>query len=115
MDKPKTRLAISWIYLLLAILAEVAGTAFMTEAARSGTYGGYVVMAVALALSYFFLSLSIRQIAVGIAYATWEGLGLVALTVIGVVVFRETLSLQEIAGLALALVGIACVAIGEEH
>ncbi|VWC73812.1 SMR family transporter [Burkholderia contaminans] len=113
MDKPKTQLATSWIYLLLAILAEVAGTVFMTEAARGGTYGGYVVMAFALALSYFFLSLSIRHIAVGIAYATWEGLGLVALTVIGVVVFHDRLSLQEIIGVTLAIVGIACVASGE--
>ncbi|RDK04258.1 SMR family transporter [Paraburkholderia lacunae] len=104
---------VAWAFLAGAIVAEVTGTSFMATAARSGTYGGYVVMTVALALSYYLLSLSIRIIAVGVAYAVWEGLGLAALTMISVFVFKEGLYWLDIVGLILALTGIVCVALGE--
>lgn len=69
----------------------------------------------ALALSYFFLAQSVRRIAVGVAYAVWEGLGLTLLTVVGLTVFGESLSLQQLVGLVLAVVGIVCVTLGEAH
>ncbi|MCG2968971.1 SMR family transporter, partial [Escherichia coli] len=65
--------------------------------------------------SYYFLALSVRRIAVGVAYAVWEGLGLTLLTVVGLTVFGESLSLQQLAGLVLAVVGIVCVTLGEAH
>ena len=106
---------VAWIFLVAAIVTEVIGTSFMAEAARDGGYLGYLVMAVALAVSYYFLALSIRSIAVGIAYAIWEGLGLTLLTLVSVFVFNEGLSMREFVGLAIAVAGIVCVALGEEH
>ncbi|WP_313140478.1 SMR family transporter [Stenotrophomonas sp.] len=106
---------VAWACLTVAIVAEVVGTSFMAHAARDGGWVGYAVMAAALALSYYFLALSVRRIAVGVAYAVWEGLGLTLLTVVGVWVFGEHLSLQQLAGLGLAVVGIACVTLGEAH
>lgn len=104
---------VAWACLTVAIVAEVVGTSFMAHAARGWT--GYLVMAGALALSYFFLAQSVRRIAVGVAYAVWEGLGLTLLTVVGLTVFGESLSLQQLAGLVLAVVGIVCVTLGEAH
>ncbi|WMJ69478.1 SMR family transporter [Stenotrophomonas sp. 24(2023)] len=106
---------LAWGCLLVAIIAEVVGTSFMAYAARTGVASGYLVMAAALALSYYFLALSVRHIAVGVAYAVWEGLGLTLLTLVGVLVFAEHLSLQQVAGLALAVLGIVCVTLGEAH
>ena len=106
---------IAWACLALAIVAEVVGTAFLADAARHGGYRGYLVMAAALAVSYYFLALSVRRIAVGVAYAVWEGLGLTLLTLVGIVVFKDSLSLQQMIGLAMAAAGIVCVALGEEH
>lgn len=105
----------AWLYLLLAIITEVIGTAFMAFSARSGGYLGYLLMMVALAFSYYFLAFSIRKIAVGVAYAIWEGVGLLLLTLIGVFIFHDSMSIQELFGLLLAVVGIVCVALGEEH
>lgn len=104
---------VAWACLTVAIVAEVVGTSFMAHAARDGGWTGYLVMAGALALSYFFLAQSVRRIAVGVAYAVWEGLTL--LTVVGLTVFGESLSLQQLAGLVLAVVGIVCVTLGEAH
>lgn len=106
---------VAWACLTVAIVAEVVGTSFMAHAARDGGWTGYVVMAAALALSYYFLALSVRRIAVGVAYAVWEGLGLTLLTVVGISVFGESLSLRQLAGLVLAVVGIVCVTLGEAH
>lgn len=104
----------AWICLFVAIVTEVVGTSFMAEAAREGGYLGYAVMAVALAMSYYFLALSVRHIAVGVAYAVWEGVGVTLLTLVGVFVFKDILSTQDFVGLAIAIVGIVCVALGEE-
>lgn len=103
----------AWIYLAAAIIAEVVGTSFLAKAVREDGYSGYIIMAIALAVSYYFLSLSVRQISVGIAYAVWEGLGLILLSVIGVLFFKEVLSIQQILGLGLAVVGVTCVTMGE--
>ncbi|HHR5881710.1 TPA: SMR family transporter [Providencia alcalifaciens] len=108
-------LRIAWIFLSLAIIAEVIGTSFMASAARGGGFGGYIIMGIALAISYYFLALSIRKISVGIAYAIWEGLGLTLLTIVGIFVFKETISAMKLAGLITAVIGIVCVALGEEH
>lgn len=114
MSSINTRL-LAWMFLIVAIIFEVVGTSFMASAARSGGYVGYIIMAVALAFSYYFLALSIRTIGVGVAYAIWEGLGLTILTLVGVFIFMDNLSARELVGLGTAIVGIVCVALGEEH
>lgn len=83
---------VAWACLTVAIVAEVVGTSFMAHAARDGGWTGYLIMAGALALSYFFLAQSVRRIAVGVAYAVWEGLGLTLLTVVGLTVFGESVA-----------------------
>ncbi|KJH67339.1 DMT family transporter [Chromobacterium violaceum] len=108
-------LIVAWLVLLAAIVCEIVGTSFMAVAARSGGYLGYVWMSLALALSYYLLSLALRAISVGVAYAVWEGLGLVGLTAVSVWLFGEKLVPQEIVGLGLALLGLVCVTMGETH
>lgn len=114
-DKLKKSRLLSWSFLLLAIVAEVIGTSFMTYAARDGEYLGYIIMALALTISYYFLALSIRKIGVGVAYAIWEGIGLVLLSIVGVYIFKETLTSRELVGIVIAIIGITCVTLGEEH
>ncbi|QEL54403.1 DMT family transporter [Chromobacterium paludis] len=110
-----TPLCAAWLILLAAIACEIAGTLLMASAAREDSYLAYVGMAGALALSYFLLSRSLRAISVGVAYAVWEGLGLMGLTMASVWLFGERLVPQELLGLALALIGLACVTLGEQH
>lgn len=106
---------LAWLCLMAAIFFEVVGTSFMAVAAREGGYFGYLVMAISLAFSYYFLALSVRSIGVGVAYAIWEGLGLALLTLVGFFIFKDNLSIRELIGLGIAVVGIVCVALGEEH
>jgi|GEM_PF-390808 len=100
-------------FLLGAILLEVMGTSLLTYSAREGEWLGYLIMGITITASYYLLSCAVKHIPVGIAYAIWEGVGMVALAAIGFFFFEEALSLKKLAGLMLAVIGIVCVSLGE--
>ncbi len=95
-----------WFFLCIAIAAEVAGTSFMKWSSDSGHMGGLLAMFVLLALSYYALSLAVTRVPMGLAYAIWEGVGLVAISLISLAVFDESISLGKALGIATVLLGI---------
>lgn len=103
---------ISWMLLVLAIALEITGTLFMKWSSVSGNPLGYIVMLLLIALSYIALSVSIKKIAMGVAYAMWEGVGLLFITLFSVLLFEESFSLVKMAGLATLVVGIALIKSG---
>ena len=66
-------------------------------------------MAVCYGLAFYLLSIALRQMPVGIAYAIWSGLGVVLISVIGAVVFRQRLDPPAIAGLAMIVGGVVVI------
>ncbi|RJG40042.1 SMR family transporter [Motilimonas pumila] len=102
-------------FLLFAILAEIAGTSSMKLAGDSGNVWGYLAMYTLIALSYFSLSLAAKKIAIGVAYACWEGLGIALITLTSVFFFESSLSAQQLVGLLLVIVGVVLVTLGESH
>ncbi|HGS5631377.1 TPA: SMR family transporter [Vibrio parahaemolyticus] len=103
------------LFLLLAIVAEVAGTSTMSLIGQGHGGGGYIVMYVLIAISYYFLAFAAKKISIGVAYAVWEGLGISLITVVSIIAFDANLNHQELFGLMLAVVGIVCVTLGESH
>ena len=65
-----------WILLGLAIAAEITGTLSMKWASVGHGNSGFILMLVMIALSYIFLSFAVKKIALGVAYALWEGIGI---------------------------------------
>ena len=63
---------------------------------------GYVV-------SFYALSLALRTIPVGIAYAIWSGVGIVLISVIAWVIYRQALDVAAIVGMALIIAGVAVI------
>ncbi|KKC97973.1 MULTISPECIES: SMR family transporter [Photobacterium] len=106
---------IARIFLLLAITSEVAGTSTMNLIGEENSLWGYGVMYLLITVSYYFLSLAAKKIAIGVAYAVWEGLGIALITLVSLFVFEADLSLQELLGLGLAVVGIVMVTLGESQ
>lgn len=104
---------LAWFFLALAIATEVIGLTIMKAASQSEGYGGYAVMYVSIALSYFFLAKAVKRISVGVAYAIWEGSGVALITLVSVFVFNHVLNTQEMIGLAMAVGGILLVNAGE--
>ncbi len=79
-----------WILLALAIIAEITGTLSMKWASVSDGNTGFILMLVMISLSYIFLSFAVKKIALGVAYALWEGIGILLITLFSVLIFDET-------------------------
>lgn len=97
---------IYWIFLGLAIVTEITGTLSMKWSSISEDNIGYIFMLVMITLSYIFLSFSVKKIALGVAYAMWEGIGILIITVSSVLLFDESISLFKILGLMTLVAGI---------
>jgi spermidine export protein MdtJ len=101
-----------WILLALAIVAEIIGTLSMKWASVHGGHTGFILMLAMIALSYIFLAFAVKRIALGVAYALWEGIGILLITIFSVLLFDETLSTIKIAGLITLVAGIVLIKSG---
>ena len=101
-----------WILLGLAIAAEITGTLSMKWASVGHGNSGFILMLVMIALSYIFLSFAVKKIALGVAYALWEGIGILFITLFSVLLFDETLSTMKVAGLVSLVLGIVLIKSG---
>lgn len=96
----------TFVYLVLAIIAEVIATSAL-KASMGFTrplpsllvVGGYGV-------AFYLLSLVLRSLPVGITYAIWAGLGIVLVTLVGVVVFGEKPDVPAVVGIGLIVAGV---------
>jgi small multidrug resistance pump len=99
----------SYAYLAIAILAEVIGTSALKASAGFTKFGPSVAVAAGFAAAFFFLSLALRTIPMGIAYAIWGGCGLTLIVIIGAVVFREIPDVGAVIGFALIGTGVVAL------
>jgi small multidrug resistance pump len=93
-----------WIYLILAILFEVAGTTCMKLSAGFSRLVPSVLMGVFYVVCFGFLTLTLKKVDVGVAYALWSGTGTALIAAIGILWFREPMTLLKVCGL-LAIIG----------
>ncbi|MEN0616143.1 multidrug/spermidine efflux SMR transporter subunit MdtJ [Klebsiella indica] len=103
-----------WLLLALAIVAEITGTLSMKWAGVSGGHSGFILMLVMITLSYIFLAFAVKKIALGVAYALWEGTGILLITIFSVLLFDEALSTIKIAGLITLIAGIVLIKSGTQ-
>ncbi|OQP85626.1 QacE family quaternary ammonium compound efflux SMR transporter [Rhizobium rhizosphaerae] len=92
--------------LVIAIVFEVLGTSALQAAQHFSRFWPTVMVVVCYGIAFFCLSYTLRAIPVGIAYAIWSGLGIVLVSLVGFVVFRQTLDLPAILGLGLIIAGV---------
>ncbi|MBN8949226.1 MULTISPECIES: SMR family transporter [unclassified Rhizobium] len=95
--------------LLVAIVLEVIGTTALQMSQQFTRLGPTIVVMICYAAAFYCLSVTLRVIPVGIAYAIWSALGIVLISVVGVVLFRQKLDLAAIIGLALIIAGVLVV------
>lgn len=100
---------LSYVYLLIAIIAEVIATSllkasdsFTRPLPTLGTIIGY-------AIAFYCLSLTLRTMPTGIAYAIWSGLGIVLISLVSWALFKQSLDLPAILGLGLIIAGVLVI------
>ncbi len=98
-------------FLLVAIAAEVAATTALKAADGFTRPLPSLVVAAGYILAFVSLSYSLRGIPVGVAYATWAGVGTVAVAVLGWLVFEETLNLPVVGGMTLVIAGVGLISL----
>ena len=103
---------IYWIFLGLAIMTEIIGTLSMKYASVNGGMIGHIVMYVMITASYVLLSVAVKRVALGVAYALWEGIGILFITLFSVLWFDEPISALKVLGLATLIAGIMLVKSG---
>lgn len=94
------------LLLVLAITAEVIGTAGLKASGGFGRLGPSMLAVVGYCAAFYFLSLSLKQLPLGIAYVIWPGPDTVGSVLIGVLIWWEALGTARLAGIALILAGV---------
>jgi small multidrug resistance pump len=96
----------AWFYLLLAIVLEIAGTTMLKLSDGFSKLAPSVAMAVLYALSFGALSLTLKRIDVGVAYAVWSALGTALIATIGVLWFHEPVTALKAFSLVAIIGGV---------
>jgi small multidrug resistance pump len=96
----------AWLYLTLAIVTEVVGTVAFRYINGFTRPLPSAVVVVGYALSFYFFSLSLRGLSLGVTYAVWAGAGTAAIALIGMVALNEPVSALKLASLVLIVGGV---------
>lgn len=99
----------NFVYLGIAIVAEVIGTSALKASESFTRIGPAIITFAAYGVSFYFLALTLKVIPVGIAYAIWSGLGIVLISLIGALWFRQSLDTAAILGLGLIIAGVTVI------
>jgi len=97
------------VLLFIAICCEVVATSALKATDGFTRPLPVLVSLVGYGLAFFLLSLVLRTMPVGIAYAVWAGTGVVLITAVGWLLYRQPLDLPAVAGIALILAGVAVI------
>jgi small multidrug resistance pump len=100
------RALVNWVYLGAAILAEVAGTTALKATEGFTKIGPSLIVVLGYGAAFFLLSLTLRTIPVGIAYAIWSGLGIVLISITGWFFYKQALDGPAMIGIALIIAGV---------
>lgn len=98
-----------YFILLLAIVLETIATSFLKQSDQFTRLLPSAVTILGYAGSFYCLSIVLKNIPVGIAYAIWSGMGIVLISAIGWLVFKQHLDLAAILGLALIIAGVLVI------
>ncbi|CAP41910.1 DMT family transporter [Bordetella petrii] len=95
-----------WLYLGIAIVAEIIATSALKSAEGFTRLLPSLVTVAGYAVAFYFLALTLREIPVGIAYAIWSGVGIVLISLVGALFFKQHLDGPALLGIALILAGV---------
>ena len=99
----------NWVYLAVAILAEVIATSALKASEGFSRLVPSLVVVAGYGIAFFCLSLTLRTIPVGIVYAIWSGVGIVLIALAGYFVFGQVLDAPALIGMGLIVAGVLVI------
>ncbi|MBN9308306.1 MAG: QacE family quaternary ammonium compound efflux SMR transporter [Devosia sp.] len=100
---------IAYLYLSVAIVAEVIATTALRAADGFTQLWPSAISIAGYVVAFYFLSLTLRTMPVGVAYAIWSGVGIVLISLAGWLVYKQLLDLPAIVGMALIMAGVLVI------
>ena len=94
------------VYLTVAIVAEVIATTALKASEQFTRLWPSVIVVIGYVLAFYMLSLCLKTLPVGVAYAIWTGLGMVLITIAGWLVYGQTIDLTAVIGMAMIIGGV---------
>ncbi|PWJ43239.1 DMT family transporter [Sediminitomix flava] len=98
-----------WFFLCIAILTEVIATSALKSSEGFTKLTPSLVVVIGYSLAFYFLSLALKNMSVGIAYAIWSGAGTVLIALVGYFYYKQELDFAAILGLSLIVIGVLVI------
>ena len=99
----------SYVYLIGAILCEVTGTMLLPISKNFTRPIISIILVLAYVMAFYLLTFALKEIPLAIAYATWAGMGVFLVTLLGYYFYSDSLQWQSLVGLLLIAIGVAIV------
>ena len=96
----------NWIFLILEIFSEVIGTSFLKSTEGFTKFWPSVIVLVGYSAAFYFLSLTLESIPLGVVYAIWSGVGIAAIAIISVLFLDQKLDSATYIGIGLIIAGV---------
>ncbi len=101
----------TYIYLAIAIIAEVTATSTLKLSEEFTKPIPSLVVIIAFGVSLYFMTLTLRTLPVGIMYAFWSGFGIILVTLIGMLIYKQIPDFPAIIGMFLIIVGVSTISL----
>lgn len=99
----------AYLYLAIAIIAEVAATTALKATEQFTRLGPSLVVVIGYGIAFYLLTLVLRTIPVGVTYAIWSGMGIVLVAMAGAAVYRQIPDLPAVIGMGLIVLGVIVI------
>ncbi|PWG81945.1 DMT family transporter [Pararcticibacter amylolyticus] len=99
----------TYLFLLIAIISEIIATSALKASEQFSKLVPSLIVIIGYASAFYFLSLTLKKMNLGIAYALWSGVGIVLVTAIGAILYKQKPDLPAIAGIILILAGVVII------
>jgi small multidrug resistance pump len=100
---------VAYAYLVAAILVEVTATSALKASEGFTRLWPSLIVVVGYGLSFFFMSLTLKSIPVGVVYAIWSGVGIVLITAVAWFLYKQALDTPALIGMGLIVAGVAVI------
>lgn len=99
----------TYVYLILAIIAEVIATSALKASNSFTQLIPSLIVVIGYSVSFYLLTLVLRQLPLGITYAVWSGLGIVLVAIVGAIIYKQIPDIAAIIGMGFIVAGVAII------
>ncbi|MBC2717203.1 MAG: multidrug efflux SMR transporter [Desulfobacteraceae bacterium] len=99
----------TYLYLAIAIVAEVAATSALKASVEFTKLLPSLIVVVGYGVAFYFMTLVLRTIPIGITYAVWAGLGIVLVAIVGALLYKQMPDIPALIGMGLIVAGVVVI------